>query len=87
LSGGRLVLTLISVQQQHVQAMVEDRLADRYLRLDADWPAAAGLGIDVATPKAAEALSALARKTLRNVDPRRLDTFMAPHRAAEPVGS
>ncbi len=75
LSGGRLVLTLLSTQQQHVQAMVEDRLADRYLRLDADWPAEAGLGIDVATPKAVEVLSTLARKTLRRADPHALDAF------------
>jgi len=77
LSDGRLVLTLISVQQQHVQAMVEDRLGDRYLRLDADWPAAAGLGIDVATAKAVETLSALARKTLRTIEPGRLAAFTA----------
>jgi patatin-like phospholipase/acyl hydrolase len=75
LSDGRLVLTLISVQQQHVQAMLEDRLGDRYLRLDADWPSAAGLGIDVATPKAVETLTALARKTLRTVEPDRLAAF------------
>jgi predicted acylesterase/phospholipase RssA len=85
LSGGRLVLTLISVQQQHVHAMVEDRLADRYLRLDADWPAAAGLGIDVATPKAVEVLSAMARKTLHTTDPRRLAAFMTAPRVAEAV--
>ncbi len=38
LSDGRLILilTLISVQQQHVQAMMEDRLGPRYLRLDAE---------------------------------------------------
>jgi patatin-like phospholipase/acyl hydrolase len=78
LADGRLVLTLISVQQQHVQAMMEDRLAERYMRLDADWPAAAGLGIDVATPAAAELLSGLARKTLRAADPRRLGRFVDP---------
>jgi uncharacterized protein len=50
LSDGRLILTLISVQQQHVQAMVDDRLGPRYLRLDAEWPQQAGLGIDVTTP-------------------------------------
>ena len=77
LSGGRLVLTLLSVQQQHVQAMVEDRLADRYLRLDADWPAAAGLGIDVATPKAVRVLSALARKTLERIPVQTLAGFMS----------
>ena len=77
LSGGRLVLTLLSVQQQHVQAMLEDRLADRYLRLDADWPAAAGLGIDVATPKAVQVLSALARETLARTDPQALAAFTA----------
>ncbi len=46
LVDGRLVLTLLSVQQQHVQAMLENRLGDRYLRLDANWPPNAGLGID-----------------------------------------
>lgn len=66
LSEGRLILTLISAQQQHVQAMIEDRLADRYLRLDAEWPPEGGLGIDVATPQAVMLLSSLARRTLRN---------------------
>lgn len=65
MAQGRLILTLIAVQQQHVQAMLEDRLGDRYLRLDADWPAQAGLGIDVATPAAARTLVALADATLR----------------------
>ncbi len=65
LSDGRLILTLISVQQQHVQAMMEDRLRDRYLHLDADWPAEAELGIDVATPQAAAVLKRLADATLR----------------------
>jgi patatin-like phospholipase/acyl hydrolase len=77
LSDGRLVLTLLSVQQQHVEAMLEDRLGKRYLRLDADWPAEAGLGIDVATPKAVDTLSALARKTLRGADAQRLAAFLA----------
>ena len=76
LAEGRLVLTLLSVQQQHVQAMVEDRLADRYLRLDADWPADAGLGIDVATPQAMATLDALAQRTVRETDPRSLDRFL-----------
>ena len=76
LSDGRLVLTLIAVQQQHVQAMMEDRLGDRYLRLDADWPPDASLGIDVATPQAVDTLSALAHKTLRDVDPQRLAAFL-----------
>ena len=75
-SGGRLVLTLLSVQQQHVQAMVEDRLGDRYLRLDADWPPDARLGIDVATPHAMHTLSALARKTLVDLDQGRLAAFL-----------
>lgn len=76
LSGGRLVLTLIAVQQQHVQAMVEDRLGDRYLRLDADWPPDARLGIDVATPHAMHTLSALARKTLAEFDQGQLAAFL-----------
>jgi predicted acylesterase/phospholipase RssA len=85
LSGGRLVLTLISVQQQHVQAMVEDSLGDRYLRLDADWPAGAGLGVDVATPEAVEVLTALARNTLGGIDARRLDSFLVPLASLAPA--
>ncbi len=64
LAEGRLLLTLISVQQQHVQAMMEDRLRDRYVRLDAQWPADAALGIDVATPEAAQVLEDLAHQTI-----------------------
>ena len=75
LSDGRPVLTLIAVQQQHVRAMMEDRLGDRYLRLDADWPPDAGLGVDVAARRAVETLSALARKTLFDADPHRLAAF------------
>ncbi len=76
LSEGRLILTLISVQQQHVQAVMEDLLEDRYLRLDADWPAQAGLGIDVATPEAAKTLIALGEKTLRTTERDRLAAFL-----------
>jgi cGAMP-activated phospholipase len=76
LSDGRLVLTLISVQQQHVQAMLEDRLGARYLRLDADWPVDAGLGIDVATAEASQRLAALAKGTLRATDAERLFPFL-----------
>jgi uncharacterized protein len=77
LSDGRLVLTMLSVQQQHVQAMLEDRLGERYLRLDAEWPPDAGLGIDVATPQAVDALAALARKTVAEVDAVRLTAFLS----------
>ena len=76
LSDGRLILTLLSVQQQHVQAMLEDRLGGRYLRLDAQWPADAGLGIDVATPRAAELLQRLAQETLTSLDEARLAPFL-----------
>ncbi|MFZ4480954.1 MAG: CBASS cGAMP-activated phospholipase [Rhodoferax sp.] len=76
LSDGRLLLTLISVQQQHVQAMMEDRLARRYMRLDAPWPARAGLGIDVATPESARILSGMAGETMRAVNWRQLDRFL-----------
>jgi hypothetical protein len=65
--------------------MVEDRLADRYLRLDADWPAAAGLGIDVATPKAVRVLGALARKTLERVPVQTLAGFMSEPDPAQGV--
>ena len=76
LSDGRLILTLLSVQQQHVQAMMEDRLGNRYLRIDAPWPPDAGLGIDVATPKAVRALTELADWTLAELDPALLDRFL-----------
>jgi len=76
LSDGRLILTLISVQQQHVEAMMEDRLGGRYLHLDAPWPRDAGLGIDVATEEAAKALIALGRATVAGADPERLAEFL-----------
>jgi predicted acylesterase/phospholipase RssA len=76
LRDGRLILTLISVQQQHVQAMVEDRLGDRYLRMDAAWPQRAGLGLDVATSAAARVLTGLARKTLEETEPRLLAPYL-----------
>jgi patatin-like phospholipase/acyl hydrolase len=76
LSDGRLILTLISVQQQHVQAMMEDRLGDRYLHLDAPWPREAGLGIDVATEQAAATLVALGRATVAQVDAQTLTRFL-----------
>ena len=76
LSEGRLLLTLISVQQQHVQAMMEDRLGERYLRLDAPWPPHAGLGIDVATPAAAAVLTGMADATLRGADARQIARFL-----------
>jgi uncharacterized protein len=64
LSDGRLILSLISVQQQHVQAMMEDQLRDRYLHLDADWPVDGELGIDIATSRAADILLSLVSQTL-----------------------
>jgi uncharacterized protein len=76
LSDGRLILTLIAVQQQHVVAMMEDRLGSRYLRLDASWPADAGLGIDIATAEAAKTLTDLAAQTLRELDRKRLKSFV-----------
>lgn len=78
LADGRLILTLISVQQQHVEAMMEDRLGPRYLRLDAEWPAPARLGIDIATADAAATLSALAERTLATTDRARLEPFLGP---------
>lgn len=75
LNRGRLILSLISVQQQHVQAILEDRLRDRYLHLDADWPAEAGLGIDIATPVAAETLTAMARRTTRAAELAKIDKW------------
>lgn len=64
LSDGRLILTTVAVQQQHVESMLEDRLGPRYQRIDAEWPSEAGLGIDIATPEAADTLVRLAERTL-----------------------
>lgn len=75
LSDGRLILTLIAVQQQHVQAIMEDRLGERYLRLDATWPAQAGLGIDVATAAASRTLERLAEETVAGLDASLLRKF------------
>lgn len=80
LSDGRLLLTLISVQQQHVQAMMEDRLGARYLRIDAPWPSREGLGIDVATPAVARVLTRLAREALAGVDAAALEPFLGERR-------
>lgn len=76
LSEGRLIMTMLAVQQQHVQAIMEDRLEERYMRLDAQWPAQAGLGIDVATKQAAQTLIALGHKTLTDLDEERLAKFL-----------
>lgn len=81
LSDGRLVLTMLSSQQQHVQAIVEDRLGERCWRLDADWPVDAGLGIDIATPAAVKTLTELANLTLADITDRALDDFLAPAQA------
>jgi predicted acylesterase/phospholipase RssA len=84
LSGGRLILTLIAVQQQHVQAMMEDRLGARYLRIDAPWPRDGGLGVDVATPDAARILVDLADAAVSESPAARLRQFLQP-RGAEPA--
>lgn len=75
LADGRLMLTLISAQQQHVSSMMADRLGERYLRLDADWVPHAGLGIDVATAQARRHLRALAESTVEAVPRAVLDRF------------
>lgn len=68
LGEGRLILTLVSVQQQHVEAMMKQRLGERYLRLDAPWPHRRGLGIDVATADAAACLKGLAAATVQEFE-------------------
>ncbi len=73
LSDGRLILTTVAVQQQHVESMLEDRLGARYQRIDAEWPAGAGLGIDIATPHAADTLAALAERTLGQLNQAEFD--------------
>jgi len=82
LSDGRLILTLISVQQQHVQAMMEDRLGDRYVRLDAPWPRYSRLGIDVATRKAAKILVERAGTTVGELRPGTIERLLGPRAAA-----
>jgi uncharacterized protein len=54
---------------------MEDRLGDRYLRLDATWPAQAGLGIDVATAAASRTLERLADDTVAGLDTSMLRKF------------
>lgn len=76
LADGRLILTLVSVQQQHMQAMMEDQLGARYVRLDAPWPPYAGLGIDIATPAAAATLVELARRSMQDADLERVRCFV-----------
>lgn len=77
LKDGRLLLTLIAVQQQHVQSMMEDRLGERYVRIDAPWPSTAGLGIDVATREASQTLASLAGRAVSALDAQRLAPFLA----------
>jgi predicted acylesterase/phospholipase RssA len=84
LSDGRLLLTLISVQQQHVQAMMEDRLGHRYMRLDAAWPSQAGLGIDVATAHSARILGDMARATMNSAESKQLNKFLDMRTAEAP---
>ena len=76
LAEGRLVLTLIALQQQHTAAIMEDRLARRYLRLDAQWPIDQGLGIDIATPAATTLLQRLAAQTTREWDSAPIAAFV-----------
>jgi uncharacterized protein len=78
LSDGRLILTTVSVQQQHVESMLEDRLGNRYQRIDAEWPSAAGLGIDVATREAAETLMRMAERTLSRLTEAALQQAIGP---------
>jgi uncharacterized protein len=73
LSDGRLILTTVAVQQQHVESMLEDRLGARYQRIDAEWPSGAGLGIDIATANAADTLAALAERTLGQLNQAEFD--------------
>lgn len=83
LSDGRLIMTLISAQQQHVKAMMQDRLGERYLHLDADWPVDGGLGLDVATPETIRRLTNLAKQSLSTVPDSQLVRFFS-HLGAGP---
>jgi uncharacterized protein len=80
LSEGRLMLTLIAVQQQHVQAIMEDRLGDRYQHLDGDWPRDGGLGIDVATPSAVDTLTRMAADTVDELNMAKLQRHFLSRR-------
>ncbi len=46
--------------------------------LDADWPPQGGLGIDVATPDAAQRLVSMANATLRKTTALALQRFVEP---------
>jgi patatin-like phospholipase/acyl hydrolase len=84
LADGRLLLTLMAVQQQHVVAMMEDRLGERYLRLDADWNLDAGLGLDVATPAAARVLIGMGSRTVQEAREREAQRLARFGLAARP---
>ena len=46
--------------------------------LDAEWPPQGGLGIDVATPDAAQLLASMAKATLRKTSAPALQRFLEP---------
>ena len=86
MTGQRLAQAMIGAQQINAEAMLRHRLGVRYLRIDMTQSPeqAAHLGLDVATPEAAQTLAGLAEAALReNLGQRALAEILA-HRASEP---
>jgi predicted acylesterase/phospholipase RssA len=87
LRGQRLVSVFLAAQQQSVAAMTQHKLAERYLRLDADQSKEQErhLALDVATPQAQRTIRGLAQGTIQNhINDPRLRAFLQ-HVASPPV--
>lgn len=78
----RLFSVIISAQQQFVDQLMTHRLAQNYVRVDADMfnEQANDLGLDVATDVAKRTLTALASKTVTDV----LGTTLPPYLSHKP---
>jgi hypothetical protein len=86
MTGQRLALTMIGAQQINAEAMLRHRLGGRYLRIDMSQSPeqAAHLGLDVATPEAAQTLAGLSEAALRDHLGQRDLTEILAHPAPEP---
>jgi len=85
MTGQRLAQTMIGAQQINAEAMLRHRLGARYLRIDMTQSPeqAAHIGLDVATPEAAQTLAGLAEAALRDHLGRRALADILAHRAPE----
>jgi len=86
MTGQRLARTMIGAQQINAEAMLGHRLGPRYLRVDMTQSPeqAAHLGLDIATPDAAQTLAGLSEAALREWLGRRALTEILAYRAPEP---